>query len=548
MRVSSDKNEDNNINSKRKRASKVFGDQKEFIESHRGQGAGPEAPTPIDWQRASHVRTKTALDRERKQGLAPHPSYDIDGDGVVSAYDFFIASKFDWDRDGRLNTAERRNVDDALAHGFTERMEQAHALQKSTIGGRLFKSLYLGNDDDDDAAAQSQEQKVTRSKLMETRKMELMQDLAAKYQPRRQKQFDAFEARKAKKPSTSHSKDSEKKKTSRESMSKEDESINKAAPPRPPPPPLYSTRSELLAKRKERDIQDYEEKQRQHAGVHKTRHERVMELEEERIAYRMAAPRGRTYRDVVRERKAQGAQKYIDLDARNTAHGASEDREALEHLTMQATARTTGRRQQQRRRRRTSQHVAEDPFKDHRGPSLHAQKQHTSRVGPVGMMRAPAPELRLPTTPSATKSFRNTGFSTDLLNRKRMQKFLTVEPKQSNVPFEIDVTGSGGMFSSFSDDKVFHPPQLPKLDERNQAVSLAKLQIARRHRQQQSQSFSLDPQQQESTVDRPYTAPIAPDEDDIRRMSMLSTPRERQQGVLLRHGGFQTLRALGKIY
>lgn len=39
----------------------------------------------------------------RKQSL-PDPSFDIDGDGFVSHKDLFIATKFDRDMDGKLNT------------------------------------------------------------------------------------------------------------------------------------------------------------------------------------------------------------------------------------------------------------------------------------------------------------------------------------------------------------------------------------------------------------------------------------------------------------
>ena len=38
--------------------------------------------------------------------MIPHPSYDLDGDGVVSNQDLVLAKHFDKDNDGRLNTGE----------------------------------------------------------------------------------------------------------------------------------------------------------------------------------------------------------------------------------------------------------------------------------------------------------------------------------------------------------------------------------------------------------------------------------------------------------
>jgi hypothetical protein len=33
----------------------------------------------------------------------PDPSYDLDGDGFVMPHEYFIAKKFDKDKDGKLN-------------------------------------------------------------------------------------------------------------------------------------------------------------------------------------------------------------------------------------------------------------------------------------------------------------------------------------------------------------------------------------------------------------------------------------------------------------
>lgn len=51
------------------------------------------------------TRTKL-LDRRHKERLAD-PSFDIDGDGVVSSMDLFISLRFDKDGDGKLNEKEK---------------------------------------------------------------------------------------------------------------------------------------------------------------------------------------------------------------------------------------------------------------------------------------------------------------------------------------------------------------------------------------------------------------------------------------------------------
>jgi hypothetical protein len=36
----------------------------------------------------------------------PHPSYDLDGDGIVGGRDFVLSKIFDKDKDGKLNDKE----------------------------------------------------------------------------------------------------------------------------------------------------------------------------------------------------------------------------------------------------------------------------------------------------------------------------------------------------------------------------------------------------------------------------------------------------------
>ena len=51
-------------------------------------------------------RTATAMRAARRQAMLPHPTFDVDGDGVVSQNDFLLATRFDVNRDGVLQADE----------------------------------------------------------------------------------------------------------------------------------------------------------------------------------------------------------------------------------------------------------------------------------------------------------------------------------------------------------------------------------------------------------------------------------------------------------
>ncbi|CAD7957375.1 unnamed protein product [Amoebophrya sp. A120] len=70
--------------------------------------------------------TRTMLMESRKQQAVPHISYDIDGDGVVGARDYFIGKSFDHDRDDRLNEQERKEAIKALKNGWLDQFSFGH--------------------------------------------------------------------------------------------------------------------------------------------------------------------------------------------------------------------------------------------------------------------------------------------------------------------------------------------------------------------------------------------------------------------------------------
>ena len=73
---------------------------------------------PPSWEGVSKTRSK--LLEDRRASIIPHISYDLDGDGIVGGQDLVLAKMFDKDKDGRLNTTERANAEEALKKNFDE--------------------------------------------------------------------------------------------------------------------------------------------------------------------------------------------------------------------------------------------------------------------------------------------------------------------------------------------------------------------------------------------------------------------------------------------
>lgn len=42
--------------------------------------------------------------------MLPDPSFDVDGDGVVSSTDYYLSSQFDVDKDGHIDDEERAEL------------------------------------------------------------------------------------------------------------------------------------------------------------------------------------------------------------------------------------------------------------------------------------------------------------------------------------------------------------------------------------------------------------------------------------------------------
>lgn len=88
-------------------------------------------------------KTATKLSLQRKLDKRPDATFDLTGDGNVSQREFFVASKFDKDRDGKLNADEKKAALDALKDGSFERtyvfgLERAGA---QTVGNATLQAF-----------------------------------------------------------------------------------------------------------------------------------------------------------------------------------------------------------------------------------------------------------------------------------------------------------------------------------------------------------------------------------------------------------------------
>ena len=76
-----------------------------------------EVKIPTHWAKTGNTnpnRTFTEVVANRRRANQPDMSYDLDGDGVVGNRDLVLSKLFDKDGDGRLNTQERRNAEEAI--------------------------------------------------------------------------------------------------------------------------------------------------------------------------------------------------------------------------------------------------------------------------------------------------------------------------------------------------------------------------------------------------------------------------------------------------
>lgn len=80
----------------------------------------PDAKCPPEWIHEPKVKTYQDVRARLRAERLGDPSFDLDGDGVVGGQDFMLASRFDEDKDGRLNTAELGKARKAIDEGYSD--------------------------------------------------------------------------------------------------------------------------------------------------------------------------------------------------------------------------------------------------------------------------------------------------------------------------------------------------------------------------------------------------------------------------------------------
>lgn len=75
---------------------------------------------PESWENTPNFITRTEMLQFRRRKSIPDPSFDLDGDGSVGPHDLFLATKFDIDKDGKLNKQEFENALKAIKGGYAD--------------------------------------------------------------------------------------------------------------------------------------------------------------------------------------------------------------------------------------------------------------------------------------------------------------------------------------------------------------------------------------------------------------------------------------------
>jgi|EP01049_Picozoa_sp_SAG25_P003792 calmodulin len=78
-----------------------------------GDAPPPHQPKKV-WRSQPRYRTAAELWHGRWQSKQPHPSFDIDGDGIISNHDYYLASQYDQDNNGVLDPVEAKRMRAAL--------------------------------------------------------------------------------------------------------------------------------------------------------------------------------------------------------------------------------------------------------------------------------------------------------------------------------------------------------------------------------------------------------------------------------------------------
>ncbi|CAI2361755.1 unnamed protein product [Moneuplotes crassus] len=89
---------------------------------------------PSSWNGSQPGKTRTTLKQVHKESLVPHPSYDIDGDGMVGERDLLISKMFDSNKDGILDAQEKENAMNNLQK-YTKNLRRTNEMKECSLWG-----------------------------------------------------------------------------------------------------------------------------------------------------------------------------------------------------------------------------------------------------------------------------------------------------------------------------------------------------------------------------------------------------------------------------
>jgi hypothetical protein len=82
----------------------------ESAHGHKHAGWTRKGELDPHWRAQPRYKTVTEMKEARRQAMKPHPTFDVDGDGVVSSTDFYLSNRFDENGDGELQDTERHHL------------------------------------------------------------------------------------------------------------------------------------------------------------------------------------------------------------------------------------------------------------------------------------------------------------------------------------------------------------------------------------------------------------------------------------------------------
>lgn len=95
------------------------------------------------WNEKPTYHTAGEMWHDRWQTMQPHPSFDVDGDGVVSNLDYFLAKQFDRDNNGILDDQEKIDMRRVLTKKGTEAFQaMGHGPHVASIASKTHSSMF----------------------------------------------------------------------------------------------------------------------------------------------------------------------------------------------------------------------------------------------------------------------------------------------------------------------------------------------------------------------------------------------------------------------